>query len=174
MFIPGRYIAEEVSALPFLKEKIPKKFVNVRSSLYQSYQNPPSGPLAGKAVFTIEEAVELLFAANLGLDRGQLRAALELWGMLGDAVFLRDVLIPDIQRVIELLRPLLHHAPSAALQRGQGRSAAQQVALQCDELAVPDFGSYSAKVQSLIRTLVEKLERDRILVAELLLSLIHI
>jgi len=161
------HVYREILKLPFLKEKVPKKWAQLRGRVQASYQTPASGPLAGKPVVRKQEAVALLRKAALGLDDAQIWDAVEFCGMLGDAVVHRDVLIPDIQKPIDLLRPILHHQFSESLRRQTQRGDAGP-GLLCDEHAVPNFGSLGADLQQSILEWAESLKQDRILLQDLL------
>ena len=91
--------------------------------------------------------------------------ALVFWGALGDLVVSINVLVTDIQTLIELIRPILHHSPMESLDRmakGDGGK------IQCDEVVVPGFAKQMKDRQGDVRKWIEELEEDRMLRFEVL------
>ena len=155
----------QIIQLPMMSELIPALWANVRKIVQQSYTEHV-GPLANRLVLGREEAVKLLRQAVSGLPDESLWEALAFWGTLGDVVVSRDVLVTDIQTLIELMRPILHHAPMESLKRmaKSGRDATGKgEKIQCDEVLVPDFAKHKKAKQDDIKKLIKKLAEERIL-----------
>jgi hypothetical protein len=89
--------------------------------------------------------------------------ALKFWAMLGDVLVQKDVLITDLNLLIALMRPIVHHAPLRALQ-----NLLSGAPTACDEHTVPGFVSSPRSKQNEVRWRVEALERQRKLHFELL------
>jgi hypothetical protein len=149
----------QVIQLPMMFELIPALWANVRKIIQQSYKEQ-IGPLSGQLVLQREEAIKLLRPAVPGLPDESLWEALVFWGMLGDVVISSNVLVTDIETLIQLIRPILHHSPMESLNRVLNGDREK---IECDEVVIPEFANLMADQQGDVRKWIEELEEDRIL-----------
>ena len=159
-------ILKEVSLLPMMKEKVPKKWVQVRH-LIKSNDSANARPLFGQSVLPKEDAVKLLWTPELKLTKDQLWEALEFWGMLGDVMVHRDAFVPDIQQFIGLMLPIHHHSPKASLKRLLA-SGIGGLNIDFDKIVVPRFAELGREKQKEIEEYIIKLEEEQVLCSEVL------
>ena len=157
-------INAKVSQLPMMIEKIPKKWVTLRQIIKA---DKTENPLRGKQVLQKHEVAPLLKSCKLDLTDEKLWEVLEFWGMLGDVMVNGDVLVLDIQQFIELMRPLLHHAPSESLKILLLAESGCK-AIDFDEIVVPNFAQLKKDERGQIEEWIEDLENKRVLCFEAL------
>ena len=111
----------------------------------------------------VEEAVKVL----RGKCEGQMvdvHGALKFWSVLGYMLVLDEWLLPRPTDMIDLVRPLVHHDPLAALDKTLSHarpSAADQDASA--DWVVPGFAKLGSDEQAGVRRMVERLVHDKVL-----------
>jgi hypothetical protein len=162
-------LSEEICQLQTMKEKIPQKWFTIRQ-LIKTSDISKAELFAGKPLYQKEEAISLLKSAGsvleLGLTDEKLWEVLEFWGMLGDVMVHRNVLVPDIDLFIELMRPILHHAPSESLKRKRSNVSGGKI--DFDEIVIPKFNKLHREQQNKVEELIGLLETNRLLCFDVL------
>ena len=114
------------------------------------------------------QAVEVLRGKCSGQTAESVRRALEFWDLLGFVLVHGDWLIPRPTDMIDLVRPLVHHDPLAALDKTLSRGASTSWDQEASaDWVVPGFAELDKGGQAQVRAMVRRLIHDRVLCEEL-------
>ena len=148
-------LVECLEGLPFMGEAIPQGWQTAKAEVMKEF---------GERIVVLREEVESkVDGKGLGVGADGVWEAQRFFQLLGEVKVHRDVLVPNLQRFMDLLKPLAHHRPREALRKmGAGG------ATECDEQLVPRFEALASEDQLLVQDCVGELEDQMVLREELL------
>ncbi|KAJ1476134.1 hypothetical protein T484DRAFT_3124306 [Baffinella frigidus] len=144
------------NALPFMGQSIPLGYTAVKDACAEYEWDHVAVPMG--------EAVSVLRGKCSGQTADSVREALEFWAILGFVLVHGDWLIPRPTDMINLVRPLVHHDPLAALDKtlSLGPSTSRDPDASADWV-VPGFAELGKAAQAEVRGMVERLVDDNVL-----------
>eukprot|EP00961_Rhodomonas_salina_P031161 419444-Rhodomonas_salina.1 len=154
------WLVEEVAKLPFMRELVPVRWLQVKEAVEQAQNKvveQAEASTQSKAVLSKAQVLSILDLADEkwdGLSAEESWEAVEFFSAMGEWKVHRDTLVPDMRLLMDLTRALTFYCPITALDR-MTRDAAEE----CDRQFVPGFRALPREEQEAVRQGAAALEQ---------------
>ena len=145
------WLVEEVAKLPFMRERLPWRFLQVKEEVEKAQKS------MAKVVLSRADVLSSLKLEDKerweGMSEEEAWEAVEFFSELGEWKVHRDTVVPDLSVLMELTRALAFYCPLEALRRMTDGED-----LECDRAFVPGFRELEEEEQTRVREAAEAVE----------------